>query len=338
MNEEHIKHYTIPVFIPELACPFQCVFCDQKKISGRLESPLPGEIKQTIDRHISTFPPAGRVIEIGFFGGNFTGIPVELQELYLKTAEPYINSGIISGIRLSTRPDYISSEKLSLLKRYGVKVIELGAQSLNADVLRLSGRGHSLSHIEQASGMIIREGFSLGLQMMIGLPGDTLERSISTALRIAELGADNTRIYPTLVIKGTKLEEMYLRGKYTPLSLREAVEWSKEVLKIFEARNVSVIRMGLHPSEGLLSGECLAAGPYHISFRELVLTSIWGELLKPLCGNAGESITVSVPPAEYNYAIGYGAVNKKELNRCFRRVKFTRDASLTGREFNADYY
>jgi len=337
MNPENEKHYTIPVFIPELACPFQCVFCDQRKISGQLESPEFEEARRTIEEHLSTIPPEGSHIEIGFFGGNFTGIDMSMQEMYLKAAEVYLKSGRIRGLRLSTRPDYISPEKLELLKHYGVSTIELGAQSLDKDVLRLSGRGHKVEDIEIASRLILEGGFSLGLQMMLGLPGDTQEKSVLTARRIAELGASCTRIYPTLVIKGTKLEQMYLSGKYKPLELNEAVVLAKCVTEIFEPAGVKIIRMGLHPSEGLLSGEHLVAGPYHVSFRELVHTEIWNEILKPLCSKSGKSLTVSVAPSEFNFAVGYNARNKKELQRNFHKVRFLSDPKLKGRQFAADY-
>lgn len=337
MIPESKRHYTIPVFIPELACPFQCVFCDQRKISGKLVSPSAEEVRRTIEEHLTTISPEGSFIEIGFFGGNFTGIPQALQETYLEIAGEYLRCGNVKGIRLSTRPDYISPEKLMLLKRYGVSCIELGAQSLDEDVLRLSGRGHKKEDIVEASRMILAEGFSLGLQMMIGLPGDTPEKSADTARRIVELGAANTRIYPTLVIKGTKLEQMYLRGKYKPLELNEAVMMAKSVAEIFEASNVKIIRMGLHPSEGLLTGEHLVAGPYHVSFRELVQTEIWNEILKPLGDKKGKILTISVAPAEFNYAVGYNARNKKELLRNFHKVRFITDPALKGRQFIADY-
>ncbi|HEX2866041.1 MAG TPA: radical SAM protein [Ignavibacteriales bacterium] len=337
MSSDKIKHYTIPVFVPELACPFQCVFCDQRKISGHEESPDLKEVRITIEEHLNTIPKAGSHIEIGFFGGNFTGIDPLIQEMYLGAAADYLSAGRIHGIRLSTRPDYISPEKLHMLKHYGVSSIELGAQSLDPDVLRLSGRGHKTEDIEEASRLIIQDGFSLGLQMMLGLPGDTPEKSVFTARRIVELGAGNTRVYPTLVIKGTKLHSLYLSGKYRPLELGEAVSQAKEVTKIFEEARVSIIRMGLHPSEGLLSGEDLAAGPYHVSFRELVATEIWNEILKPLSTKKGKVLTISVPPSEFNYAVGYNGRNKKELLVNFHKVRFISDPSLEERQFRADY-
>jgi histone acetyltransferase (RNA polymerase elongator complex component) len=328
------KHFNIPVFIPELACPFQCIYCNQKKISGCLKVPSPKEINKTINDHLSTIPIEDAETELAFFGGNFTGLHQDDQVNYLKLVQPFIESGKISGIRISTRPDYIYPEILHLLKNYHVKTIELGAQSFDNDVLKHSGRGHTAEDIVIAASLIKLAGFSLGLQMMIGLPGDTLEKAIYSAKKIAELKADNTRIYPALVIKGTKLEELYRQGEYRPLSLDEAVSWSKELLKIFEEANVKVIRMGLHPSEGLLSGEELVAGPFHPSIRELVLTEIWHDLLKPLLNEKSQRIEIAVAPDQLNYAVGFGRKNRTFLENHFKAVKFIPDNKLTGRNFN----
>lgn len=267
-------------------------------------------------------------MELAYFGGNFTGISLKEQENFLKLIQPYIDQGKISGIRISTRPDYINKEILDLLKKYNVRSIELGAQSMDDEVLIQSGRGHTLMDIENASRLIIESGFSLGLQMMIGLPGDTKEKSIHTAKKIIELGAENTRIYPTLVIKETQLERLFLDGNYQPLSLEEAVSWSKELLLLFDHANVKVLRLGLHPSEGLLSGTDLIAGPFHPSFRELVLTEIWADKLRSLTGKSGEQIEITVLSSQYNYAIGYNAKNRKMLERKFKKVKFIRDESV----------
>ena len=328
------KHYTIPVFIPELACPFQCVFCNQRKITGQNLIPDDQEILLTIDKHLGSFKEWEREVEIGFFGGSFTGIPIEQQSHYLDLVQPYLESGEVSGIRLSTRPDYIDAEILELLKKFNVRTIELGAQSMNDDVLKASFRGHTVGQVERASKMILEFGFNLGLQMMIGLPGDTLEKSIKTAHRIVELGASNTRIYPTVVIKGTALEQWFKTEKFTPLSLEEAINWTKQILPIFEDADVKILRVGLHPSEGLLSGDELIAGPFHPSFKELVLTEIWSDLLKPLIENSeSDSIELHIPEREINYAIGYRGKNKKALLKKYKFVKFVADKNLTKREF-----
>ena len=362
------RHYNIPIFIPELACPFQCIYCNQQKISGRLKIPSDKEIVSIIEEHLSTIPKESSETELAFFGGNFTGIDIDDRRRLLRLVQPYLKRGSISGIRLSTRPDYIDRDILSMLKDFGVKTIEIGAQSMDDNVLRLSKRGHTSKDTEKAAGMILKEGFSLGLQMMIGLPGDTPESAKFTARRIIELGADNTRIYPTLVIKDTVLERMFSEGRFKPLTLNEAVSWSKELLLIFEKADVKVIKLGLHPSEGLLSGEELIAGPFHQSFRELVLTEIWNDILKPLRDSSlkfqnpklktqiklkgqrtksetqsskskngneidyFEEIEIHVPVDQFNYAVGYGGRNKKMLMEKFRKIRFVSDDGLFGRD------
>lgn len=330
-----VKHYNIPIFIPQMACPHQCVFCNQRNISGVREYPSVSDIRGIIEAHLSTIQP-GNHIEAAFFGGNFTGIPAEMQERYLKAVVPYIEDRRIKGIRISTRPDYINQEILRLLKKYSVSTIELGIQSMDEEVLRLSGRGHSVSDSINASAMINDAGFSLGLQMMTGLPGDTLDKSVMTASKIIEMGVSFSRIYPALVIKDTQLEDLYNRKIYKPLSLDEAVVWSALLLRTFEDAGVKVIRIGLHPSEGLITGESLAAGPFHISFRELVLTEIWREILLPLCSSDSDLI-INVPVNEFNYAVGYEAKNRKMLQKGSRKVIFRTDPLLRGREFYADY-
>jgi len=318
-----IKHYTIPIFTPELACPFQCVFCNQEKISGHQSIPTNSEIIETIESHLSTFKAVEKVVEVGFFGGSFTGIPIEQQINYLQIVDKYIKSGDVQGIRLSTRPDYIDDEILMMLKKHHVTTIELGAQSFNNDVLKKTRRGHTAKQIEQAAAAIKSYGFKLGLQMMIGLPGDTIDRAISTAKKIIENKADCTRIYPAVVIKDTLMHKWFQLGKYKPLSLENAVNWTKQILPLFEEARVNVIRVGLHPSEGLVTGEELVAGPFHQSFKELVLTAIWGDRLTKIANNMdGNRFEISVPAKELNYAIGYKSVNRNMLLEMFDYVEF----------------
>lgn len=306
-----VKHSNIPIFIPELACPHQCIFCNQAKISGQLQIPQPQEVPHIIETHLATMND-GREIEVAFFGGSFTGIPLNLQEQYLAQAYAYLQQGRIHGIRLSTRPDYINKEVIELLKRYGVTTIELGAQSTNDDVLLASGRGHKSEAIRSASRQILDNGFHLGLQMMIGLPHDTYERSSQTVDDIIALGADNTRIYPTLVIKGTKLAELYESGRYQPLSLDEAVRWAKDFYLRFESKGVNILRVGLHASEELSPDKSLLAGPYHKSFKELMMTEIWSDILhKELRDKQNEQLTLEIHPSQINYAWGYAGKNKR---------------------------
>jgi radical SAM superfamily enzyme len=324
-----MKHFTIPIFVPELACPNRCVFCNQHSISGCHKQPEPEEVREIILMHLETVPEKGSHIEIGFFGGSFTGIESYLQAQYLAIADEFLKAGRIHGIRLSTRPDYINAESLDLLKKYGVTTIELGAQSLDDEVLQLSGRGHTVADVEKASEMIRSAGFNFGLQMMTGLPGDTPEKSLLTARRIVELGATCTRIYPTLVIRGTELEQLWRNGEYQPQSLDEAVALSAQLLEIFRQGGVEVIRVGLHPSEGLLDGSEMLAGPFHPSFRELAETHSWKQKLIPLLQQhpAGSNLRIPVPARELRNAIGYGSSNRKILEKHFSKVEFLPEVS-----------
>jgi histone acetyltransferase (RNA polymerase elongator complex component) len=259
--------------------------------------------------------PENAEINIAFFGGSFTGLPLSLQEEYLAAAYPYIRSGRVSGIRLSTRPDYINEEILNLLKKYRTATIELGAQSFDNEVLRLSQRGHTAETIDKASQMILRKGFKLGLQMMIGLPGDTNEKAINTAHRIISAGAHETRIYPTLVIKNTRLAHWYNKGKYQALTLNRAVMLSEQLLGIFETAGVKVLRMGLHPSEELAADKSLIAGPYHPSFKELVLSRRWRNLLLQQINNKPSGTELKINPREINYAVGYNSSNREYFKK-----------------------
>jgi len=333
-----MRHVTIPVFIPELACPNQCVFCNQRNISGKQSQPGKEEVLKTIEDHLRTISQ-GSVIEIGFFGGNFTGIDRDLQENYLRLVQPYLLNGKIHGIRLSTRPDYIDQEILEFLKHYRVTTVELGAQSLDDEVLVQSGRGHTAGAVEHASRLITGSGLRLGLQMMLGLPGDSLDKALYTARKIISLGAEETRIYPTLVIRDTALELRFRSGDYTPLSLHEAVHQAKEVVKLFEEAGVRILRTGLHPSEGLLNGDNLVAGPFHVSFGELVATALWREKLDALLSKLSEDpqqnggVCISVPAGQLNAAIGYQGANKKLLQKFYYPLKFVESPALAGRVF-----
>lgn len=326
-----MKHYNIPIFIPELACPNRCIYCNQRHISGQLQAVKPEEIKQIIEQHLTTFIRPSEV-ELAFFGGSFTGIDEKDMLTYLQIVQPYIEQGEIKSIRISTRPDYINEKILDILQQYNVKDIELGAQSLNEEVLAFAKRGHTVRDVENASQLIKSYGFSLGLQMMIGLPLDTVEKSKETAKKILKLGAESTRIYPTLVINNTDLADLYRQNKYKALSLDEAVDWTTEIYKIFSQSSIKILRVGLHPSEALINGTELLAGPFHVSFKELVLTKIWQEKFEKLPINTK---TILVNPKEINYAIGYNSKNKQLLQKKFPYLKFISDSNVESGTFIA---
>jgi len=263
-----MKHYTIPFFIVHRGCPHKCVFCDQARITGQ-KQPSPGEVAPKIEKYLSTMPSSGARVEAGFFGGSFTGLALEEQERYLAPVRRFLDGGRVHGIRLSTRPDLIDDEILSFLKGMGVSCVELGVQSMSEEVLAASKRGHSAEDVEKASALILGQGMELGHQMMLGLPLSGYEEELHTAESIVRLGASQVRIYPVIVMKGTELAEAWKRGDYAPLDLDEAVERSARLIVFFNANGVKVIRCGLHPSEGLLTGEEYLAGPFHPAFGHL---------------------------------------------------------------------
>ena len=315
-----MKHYNIPIFLPELACPFRCVYCNQFSITGKQQLPDIQDVKNTIDKYIETFREEERFVEVAFFGGNFTGLPEKMQDDFLKIVQPYLEKGVIDGIRCSTRPDYIDEKRVKILKSFGMKNIELGAQTTNDDILRKCGRGHTFKDIENASQIIVNEGITLGLQMMLGLPFDTFENDMQTARDIVRLGAKETRIYPCIVVKDTELERMYLNGEYTPLSLGDAVEQSATLYEYFTKNDVKVLRIGLHTSDDL-NGEALVAGPYHKNFAEMVFSRSWGRRIDKI-DEKSNKIIIEVPENQLNHAIGYKGENKKKLLERYKNVMF----------------
>lgn len=324
-----MKHRTIPVFVPELACPNQCIYCNQHIISGQLQMPTNEEIINTIETHLSTFDN-DTYVELGFFGGNFTGIELEEQQRLFSLIKPYRNNGSIKAVRLSTRPDYIDEKIIDFLLENGVTTVELGVQSLDEEVLSTIQRGYTPQQVMDAVGLIKGSGMQLGMQMMVGLPKDTPEKSLLTAQKIVECGADNTRIYPTLVIQHTKLADWYKQGIYSPLSLEQAVDWVKPILYHFEKNNVVVLRVGLHPTEGFISGTDYLAGPFHVAFKELVQTEIWYDIFSQAAFDTSVGdIVIEVPSQQVNAAVGHHAKNKAMLSaRYSRKIKFIPNTNL----------
>ena len=329
-----MRHINVPVFIPHLGCPNQCVFCNQRTISG-VQNFSVGEVREIIETALSTVPEDAEV-EIAFFGGSFTGIDRKLMISLLETAYSYIEDGRVSSIRCSTRPDYIDEEILSILKRYGVKTIELGLQSSSDKVLEKSKRGHYFEAEAKACRMIVDNGFDLVGQMMIGLPGADLESEINTARFIASSGAVGARIYPTVVFRGTALCEMTLLGEYKPLTLDEAISRSADVLEIFLDSGVEVIRIGLQASEGLSSDETYIAGPNHSALGEMVIGEVYyKKILKKLSEmnlSDNDKITVLVSVGSLSKAIGQKKRNKNRLCEKYKNLRFAESAEISENE------
>jgi len=265
----------VPVFLPHAGCPHRCVFCNQKAITRtRTTLPDPDQVSSEIRTFLQYTRPGRRVRQIAFFGGNFLGIPYPYRKTCLEVATPFIRSGQVDGIRFSTRPDTITDPLLDELAGYAVQTVELGVQSMDDEVLSQAGRGHTALHTVDAAFRLRARGYRTGMQLMIGLPGESPETAMASAQRVSELQPDFVRIYPTLVLRDTELETRYRSGAYHPMALTEAVNLSARIHTLFREHGIPVIRMGLPASEGLTPDAEIVAGPYHPAFGHLVLSEI----------------------------------------------------------------
>jgi len=325
------RHYTIPIFVPNFGCKNRCIFCSQRKITNQNTLPTKEQINIVINKHISTIPK-NSIIEIGFFGGTFTGLPIKIQENYLLTASYFVKNGPVKSIRLSTRPDFISDNVLTMLKSFNVGTIELGVQSTSDKVLSYSKRGHTKADIVRSSLLIKQYGFRLGHQLMIGLPYSTPFKEECSALTSVSLKADDARLYPVLVIKGTLLENLYKNDSYKPLGLNTAVERTAKLVAILESNGVNIIRCGLHASDNIALGKDLIAGPIHPSFRQLADSfSVKHSILEFLafCAIKKPNIEyISFNPRDSHIVIGHAKENYLFFKNTFPAASFIQDLSV----------
>jgi len=322
----------IPFFIPHSGCPHQCVFCNQKNITGQHQPADTSSFPQKISDYLKT-NVMNEPAQIAFYGGSFTALPFEIQRAYLAAVRPFIHAGRIESIRLSTRPDCITKEILSLLQAYQVGTVELGAQSMDDIVLTLSGRGHAVIDTINAVNLLREYNFLIGLQLMPGLPGDSTGGFLKTVDRVIELRPDFVRIYPALVIKDTPLAARYTAGHYMPLSLDDAVMVCREALERFERVGIDVIRIGLQPSEELERPGTIMAGPYHPAFRQLVESSILVDKMRSTLRNRrGKTakVTFQVNPKDLSAAIGQRRSTIELLKKEFglREVRVVADNAV----------
>lgn len=314
------KEYIIPIFVPHLGCPNACVFCNQAKITGKQKQVTKEEVKETIEKYLQNFKDKENKVEVAFFGGSFTAIEDKVQEELLNAAYEYVKQGKVDSIRISTRPDYINKKNLKRLKKYKVKTIELGVQSSNNYVLEKAKRGHTFEDVKKASKLIRFYGFTLGHQMMVGLPESTALDEINTARDLIKLKPKIVRIYPVLVIKGTKLEEEYKTEEYEPLSITQAVERCKEVADLFNHHKINIIRIGLQTTEEISDpkGEKseVVAGPYHPAFRQLVEGALWYDAIVAKIKKYNTKVKIveiKANPEDVNNIIGHKKENMKKL-------------------------
>lgn len=334
-----MKHINIPVFVPHLGCPNDCVFCNQRKITGHEEFSI-DDAKKNIDDVVRHLDRKNEIAEIAFFGGSFTGIDRILMTDLLSLAKDYCDRGEVSGIRLSTRPDYINGEILDILSKYPVKTIELGIQSLSDRVLLASNRGHTASDALRAMKAVKRAGFDLIGQMMVGLPGSTLDDELCTLRGICDSCADGIRIYPTVVFHKTELYEMMQRGEYTPISSEDASLRVAELLYLAHKENVPVIRVGLCESDSLHCEDGIAAGAFHPALGEICFSAFFAKLFcerfDELGDLSGNSLRISVAPNMLSKAIGQKRSNYLLLKEKYSLsdLKFVTDGSLSGYGFS----
>ena len=318
------KQYIIPIFVPHLGCPNDCIFCNQKSISGQKSNMTKEKAKEIIENYLKSIDKENAQIEIAFFGGSFTAIEEERQEELLQVANEFVKSGQVESIRVSTRPDAIDKKILKRLKKYKVKTIELGVQSSNNYILKRINRGHTFEDVKKAAKLIRWNGFRLGVQMMVGLPESTTIDEINTAKELIKLKPKMVRIYPVLVIKNTPLEKELEKGTYKPLTVVQAVEVCKEIVRLFHNKNIDIIRIGLQPTDeisepGSEKSE-VVAGPYHPAFRQLVESAMWYDAIvgkiKRLNVKVKE-VEVTVNPVDANNVIGHKKENVKNLKELY---------------------
>ena len=302
----------IPVFIPNQGCRHQCVFCDQEKITGQSGTPIRGShVKEILDMAVASARfERNRKREVAFYGGTFAGLPVSRMRELLEAVSPYRRRGLFSSIRISTRPDSIDEKRLDLLKSLGVTTVELGAQSMDDKVLRLSRRGHSADDTVEALVLLKNYGFRTGIQLMPGLPGDSGESFLETVNEVVRLKPDMVRLYPALVIRGTELAEWYFEKRYEPLSLDAAVRICTESCIRLEGSGIPVIRMGLMSTTSLIKEGQIVAGPWHSAFGFLVRSALHMERIAAFLPRKGTAAGIGIRAPQREIALIRGHKNE----------------------------
>lgn len=323
-----MKKGNISIFVPHIGCPQKCSFCNQNTITGQSVAPTANDVASAVETALKT---EGYEFEIAFFGGSFTAIDRAYMRSLLEAAKPYVESGAVTGIRCSTRPDCVDEETLEILKKYGVTAIELGAQSMDDGVLIKNLRGHTADEVRQASKLIKEYGFELGLQMMTGLYGSTRGLDIDTAREIISLEPKTVRIYPTVVLKNTYLARLLESGKYVPDTLEETVSLCAELVPMFEEAGIKIIRLGLHSSEDVK--ENMLGGGYHESLGELVQSRI---LLNKILENPAGDYTVYINEKTLSKLKGNKKANITALENAGYRIEILFDNSLKANELRLE--
>ena len=325
--DQTIKPLVIPVFIPHSGCPHQCAFCNQVIITSQPSS-LPDKtaIHQIVTQYLQ-YKGTRKQVELAFFGGNFLGLAHETILQLLDLIQPYIHTKKIDGIRFSTRPDTICQQTLDLLKSYPVSAIELGVQSMNDAILLSAKRGHTSQDTIDAIHLLKEYSFKIGVQVMVGLPGDYEASLLESTKKVIQLSPDFARIYPLMVLKGSLMEQWYSQGRYHPLSLDEAVRLVKRMYRIFKAAKVDVIRMGLQASDMMEDDSMVLAGPWHPAFGQLVCSELFYDRVCNTIDQSpdlltSEKLVVTVHPKSESRLRGDKNINLKRLGERYPSLKF----------------
>jgi histone acetyltransferase (RNA polymerase elongator complex component) len=335
----HPRKIIYPVFLPHAGCPFQCIYCNQEKVVShdRRKADIPEIVEAGLKAHCARIVRSGLPGEIAFFGGTFSALPPELIESILTAASIQVARGIFTGIRFSTRPDCMGDEIIDLLSKYPVRTVELGVQSMCDPVLQSSLRGYGVKSVYASAKRVRDAGWDLGIQLMAGLPGDTIDTFIESMRRVIEIAPDFLRIYPTLVLEGTVLADSYRKGSYTPLSLDEAVTWVSSAYASALSAGITVIRMGLHPDPSLEKPGVVLSGPFHPAFGHLVKSRWWRDRVDlefaSFAEVTGTELIVRVPPGRISEVIGHRKSNLSHWKSLWGAgVKVTGDTGLAGNE------
>ena len=336
------KHAIIPIFIPHKGCPNDCIFCNQKKITAHQKAVTTKDVEDIVETWLPTLQNRGiETIEMSFFGGSFTGIPIEEQSAYLEVAKRYKDMGKINKIHMSTRPDYINEEILDNLIKYDADTIELGVQSFDDQVLLKSKRGHDSRAVYKAADLIKSYGLELGIQLMIGLPGDSFETCIYSAEETVKTGPSIARLYPTVIINDTELYDCYINGTYTPLSEKEAVYRTKEMYKIIDNAGIDIIRVGLKSTDIINKDGDIISDTYHPAFRQLVESEIAKEIIEEKLHkmNLPECEKIKIDffsnSTSFSNLIGHKGSNREYFNKKYPllNIKYRIDNSLNNNSY-----
>jgi histone acetyltransferase (RNA polymerase elongator complex component) len=314
-NDTILTPYIIPLFIPQEGCPHRCIYCNQQAVAGRHEKVTAAAVAALIANQLAWPRNPERPVQAAFYGGSFTALSRSRQQELLGAVDPFLASGEVAAIRLSTRPDSVDKQTAGFLFSRGVRVVELGVQSMTQEVLAGSGRKYMVSRVGEACGHLRCAGLTVGAQLMLGLPGETTTSQLAGLRRLLALRPDFVRFYPTLVLGGSSLAALYRAGQYRPLSLPKAVALAARMKQLCDAASIKVVRMGLQTSPGL--EDELLAGPHHPAFGELVLARLLFNQARRKLSRAGMGSprTIAVAATDESIFRGPGNCSLGRLER-----------------------